>query len=431
MKYMIDIIIPTWNNPEYLCPCVDSIIKTGALGGLARLIIVNNGKQPVKEFIGDHPDIMVLDAGENLGWEGGLKLGLKHSDSKYVVFQNDDTHIPPASTTTNFYQNLIMPFGNGNVAAVGPVTTVAAGPQSVFHPNCPRSVTETTFLIGFCLAVRRDLLDAAGGIDDALRGGDDFDLSIRLRKLGKLIVINPYAFLIHHGFKTGTRVKGDFTTKGGWNSVEMQENTNHDLIVKHGLKSFVKAMYGIDYDKTEKPVPRELPDSEGDFIRGLVVGDSVLELGCGDKKTVPHAVGVDRFKKDTFIPIISKISVADVQADVQEPLPFPDNSQDTIISRHILEHCLDVVETLKNWSRVLKIGGRLIVAVPDEGVAVGVPLNPEHVHAFNKKSLENIMALCGFKGVAFSEAVNNMSLVGCFEKVSEFSEIPQREEALV
>lgn len=430
MKYMVDVIIPTWNNAEYLNPCVDSIVKTGALGSLARLIIVNNGKQPIKEFVGDHPDIMVLDAGENLGWEGGLKLGLKHSDARYVVFQNDDTHIPPASTTTNFYQNLIMPFGNDNVAAVGPVTTVAAGPQSIFHPQCPRSVTETTFLIGFCLAVRRDLLDRAGGIDDTLRGGDDFDLSIRLRKFGKQIVINPYAFLIHHGFKTGTRVKGDHTTKGGWNSVEMQEKTNHDLITKHGLKEFVKAMYGLDYDKTDVRPPFELTDTEGNVIRRYVVGD-VLELGCGGQKTVPNAVGVDRFKKGEHIPIINKISVADVQADVQEPLPFPEESFDTVISRHILEHCLDTIETIKNWSSVLKIGGRLLIAVPDEEVTVGVPLNPEHVHAFTRKSLENIMNLCGFRTIVLEDGAKNMSFVGCFEKIVDFAEIPQREESLV
>lgn len=429
MKYTVDILIPTWNNAEYLCPCVDSIVKTGALGSLARLIIINNGKQPIKEFVGGHPDILVIEAPENLGWEGGLKLGLKYSDAKYVVFQNDDTHIPPASTTTNFYQNLILPFGNGNVAAVGPVTTCAAGPQSIYHPQCPRGVTETTFLIGFCLAVRRDLLDAAGGIDDTLRGGDDFDLSIRLRKLGKQIVVNPYAFLVHHGFKTGTRVRGDHTTKGGWNSVEMQENTNHDLIVKHGLKTFVKAMYGIDYDNKEASLSFELNDLEGEFVRQHVEGESVLELGCGGLKTVPHAVGVDRFKGGEKIPIIGRISVADVQADVQEPLPFPDKSQDTVIARHILEHCLDTVETLKNWSRVLKVGGKLIVAVPDEDVTVGIPLNPEHVHAFNKKSLENILSLCGFKGISFSPATNNMSLVACFEKVFDFA--PQREEALV
>lgn len=430
MKYLADIIIPTWNNPEFLCPCVDSIVKTGALGTTVRLIIVNNGKQPIKDFVGGHPDILVLDSPENLGWEGGLKLGLKYSDAKYVVFQNDDTHIPPPSTSTNFYQNLLLPFGNDHVAAVGPVTTCAAGPQSIFHPQCPRTVTETSFLIGFCMAVRRDLLDAAGGIDDTLRGGDDFDLSIRLRKLGKQIVVNPYAFLVHHGFKTGTRVKGDHSTKGGWNSVEMQENTNHDLIVKHGLKTFVKAMYGLDYDKTDVSPSFDLPDSEGDAIRKCVVGD-VLELGCGGFKTVPHAVGVDKFKKGDHIPIINRTSVADVQADVQEPLPFPEKSFDTVIARHILEHCLDTVQTIRNWARVLKIGGRLLIAVPDEDCTIGIPLNPEHVHAFNKKSLENIMGLCGFKTLAFEDGSRNMSFVGCFEKVADAVETPQREGCLV
>jgi GT2 family glycosyltransferase len=208
------------------------------------LIIVNNGKQDMAMFR-SHPGIVIVDTGKNLGWEGGLKAGLEQSDSEFVVFQNDDTFIPP--TSVNLYQQLMACMADPSVAAVAPTTTVAAGRQSIYHPDSPRVPLEVSYLIFFTVMVRRDYLEKVGGIDDTLPGGDDIDLSIRFRQAGYSIVIDPRAFLIHHGFKTGTRVRGDHTTRGGWNSLEMTERTNQYLIRKHGFRSFIKTLTGLTY----------------------------------------------------------------------------------------------------------------------------------------------------------------------------------------
>lgn len=98
-------------------------------------------------------------------------------------------------------------------------------------------MAEVHFLIFFTVMVRRSDLDAAGGVDVSAPGGDDFDLSIRFRNLGKKLLINPSAFIIHHAFKTGERVRGGPDTSGGWNSIEMRDRTNKWLIQKHGFKN--------------------------------------------------------------------------------------------------------------------------------------------------------------------------------------------------
>lgn len=409
----IDIIVPTWNNPEFLNPCVQSILSSGVLNDFARLIIVNNGKQDIKAFVGNHPQITVLEPGENLGWEGGLKLGLEHGAAPFVVFQNDDTFIPASSV--RFYHRLLRHFDNDNVAAVGPATTVAAGLQSIYHPVHPRTPTEVSFLIFFTVMVRRSHLDEVGGIDTTLPGGDDFDLSMRFRAAGKHLVIDPQAFLIHHGFKTGTRVRGDHNMKGGWNSVEMTERTNHALIRKHGFRPFIKTLSGLRYDNQVEPV-----DKEADVVRQFVNGDpNVVELGCGGRKTVDRAVGVDRVPRGAPIPnLAGTVSVADVVADVERELPFDAASQDVVIARHILEHCLDSVGTVRAWGRIIRPGGKLVVAVPDERVTSGIPLNPEHVHAFSPESLKSLLEACGFREIKSESCENGTSFVGAFEKVN-------------
>lgn len=408
----ITIIIPTWNNEIYLNPCVTSIISTGALGSLADLIIVNNGKQDIERHFGNNPAIRILNPGKNLGWEGGLELGIKESTSPFVVFQNDDTFLPPSGV--NFYQRLLTSFQNDNVAAVGPATTCAWGMQSIYHPTCPRRITEASFLIFFTVMVRRSHYDEVGGIDTQLPGGDDFDLSIRFRKAGKHILIDPGAFIIHHGFKTGERIKGDQATPGGWNSQDMTDRTNKYLISKHGFKDWWKAVSGLTYPPDAPSV-----DLEGNLVRSMVNGDElVLELGCGPLKTVERALGVDRVPKGEVIPHLEgKVSVADIAADVQNELPVQD-PQDVVIARHILEHCIDPVGTVKNWRKVLRVGGKLIVAVPDEKITSSIPLNPEHCHCFTRESMKNLMEACGFKEVKSESANNGVSFVGCYERLN-------------
>lgn len=413
MEKAISIIIPTWNNAQYLNPCVDSIIKTGILNDLADLKIVNNGKQDIKSDFGWHPAIEIYEPGENLGWEGGLKYAIERTKTPFLCFQNDDTFLP--SVSTFFYQRLLTSFANPNVAAVGPTTTCAAGLQSIYHPNSPRMKIEVSYLIFFTVMVRRAHLEAVGGIDTTLPGGDDFDLSMRLRAAGHNIIIDPAAFIIHHGFKTGTRVRGDANLEGGWNSPEMTDKTNISLIRKHGFTGFIKTLRGLRYDYRD-----EKPDIEGDIVRSLVNGDqNVLELGCGGKKTLEKAIGVDRIEKGSPIPHLPGVlSVADIVADVSSPLPVEDGSQDTVIARHILEHCVDSVGTINQWKKVIRPGGKLIVAVPNETISKSIPMNFEHVHAFTPDSLKGLMEACGLREVKSVDSGNGVSFVGCYERMN-------------
>jgi SAM-dependent methyltransferase len=45
-------------------------------------------------------------------------------------------------------------------------------------------------------------------------------------------------------------------------------------------------------------------------------------------------------------------------------LPFPDESQDTVLAAHVLEHIPNYRDVLLEWYRVLRIGGYLVIIVP-------------------------------------------------------------------
>lgn len=65
----------------------------------------------------------------------------------------------------------------------------------------------------------------------------------------------------------------------------------------------------------------------------------------------------------------------DIEADAAS-LPVPDESEDFILSSHVLEHVADVARTLLEWFRAVRKGGYLYIVVPLPG-ASGADLDKE------------------------------------------------------
>lgn len=84
-----------------------------------------------------------------------------------------------------------------------------------------------------------------------------------------------------------------------------------------------------------------------------------LNLGCGDK-ILPGYINVDVVE--------SRLDrKPDVICDLHKLTPFEDNSVDEILSVHVVEHFWrwEVVDVLKEWVRVLKPGGKMILECPN------------------------------------------------------------------
>lgn len=64
---------------------------------------------------------------------------------------------------------------------------------------------------------------------------------------------------------------------------------------------------------------------------------------------------------------IYQTGVVDIIHDIEKTLPFEDNIVDEIHSSHSLEHCVmsSVPLMLRDWHRILKIGGKIHIIVPE------------------------------------------------------------------
>lgn len=133
-----------------------------------------------------------------------------------------------------------------------------------------------------------------------------------------------------------------------------------------------------------------------------------IDVGCGHRKVSPDCIGVDvtaRGEQGEHGVVAQQTSVADVQASGDDLRMFADGELDFVVSRHNLEHYVDVVKTLVEWRRVLRPGGVLAVVVPDERAGDTLYLDPTHKHCFTPESLERLLDLVGGFEVQRTEVV--------------------------
>lgn len=104
-----------------------------------------------------------------------------------------------------------------------------------------------------------------------------------------------------------------------------------------------------------KSIARRLRDVR--FATRYLVGDGVDIGGKPD----PLSLYQELF------PRITALKTWDIEdGDAQLMSSAKDESYDFVFSSHCLEHLRDPREGLKNWFRILKPGGHLVITVPDE-----------------------------------------------------------------
>ena len=121
-----------------------------------------------------------------------------------------------------------------------------------------------------------------------------------------------------------------------------------------------------------------------------------LDLGCGPYKTYAHFIGIDNghhahefgwdMKPDVMIETCANLEM------------FASGTMNFVFSSHLLEHMEDLDAVLAEWFRVIKVGGHLVLYLPDDSLypKKGEPgANPDHKHDLNRNKILAIMKKVG------------------------------------
>jgi len=116
-----------------------------------------------------------------------------------------------------------------------------------------------------------------------------------------------------------------------------------------------------------------------------------IEIGCGLNKIHTSAIGINKVltENDYNYPL-----GAQIKGGGDDLHWFGDKVFDYVFSSHCLEHIVDTRKAIAEWTRVLKIGGFLVMLLPDKRYypKIGEPnANPDHKHDFLPSDVKKII----------------------------------------
>ncbi len=92
--YPFCMLIPSWNNLEYLKLCIRSIKENSHFDNQL-IIIINEGADGTLDWVKQQEGLDFVHAGKNIGICYGLNIARSLIKSDYVVYANDDMYLLP------------------------------------------------------------------------------------------------------------------------------------------------------------------------------------------------------------------------------------------------------------------------------------------------------------------------------------------------
>lgn len=194
MAKRCDIIIPVWNQLEVTRDCVNSIVKHTDYP--YRLIIIDNASEsPTADYLKNlkcekYLDLLLIRNEKNLGFVKAVNQGIAVSDAPYLCIMNNDT-IATAGWLDEMVAvieadpviGLLNPSSNtsGQFPGDATIDEYAASLKPL-----KGQIQELYTCRGFCMLVKREVIDRVGLLDEVYHIGyfDDTDYCKRSQGMG-------------------------------------------------------------------------------------------------------------------------------------------------------------------------------------------------------------------------------------------------------
>jgi GT2 family glycosyltransferase len=261
------VVVVTYDNLLFTRICLESIL---ASGGGEQIVVVDNGStdgslEYLLELAVVNPRVLLDPVGRNLGFAAACNRGLSRADGETLVLLNNDTIV-----STGWIDRLRSHLENPAVGMVGPVTNrigtdaeiettyrtlgefhAFAAERAARHAGRSRS---TRMLAMFCVALRREVLERVGTLDERFEVGmlEDDDYSARVTVSGYSLLCAEDAFVHHFGeasfgklFRGGEhsrllrRNRQRFEEKWGyaWQPYDRRRNDEYELLANRVVRT--------------------------------------------------------------------------------------------------------------------------------------------------------------------------------------------------
>lgn len=234
--------------------------------------------------------------------------------------------------------------------------------------------------------------------------------------------VTDNGILIHRGSEIWTQnATARRFTPGRENIISAMEYYyyNQDKIKEHGenARDWVKMNYDWDivYEDHWEPLFDDIEEEiSGDYneyyfkrrdiqtqseafkneVLNIVMevrGDTILDIGCGTGTLIEslknkgyNVTGVDKYKEAVEMAKEKDVEAYQMEA---ENLEFKDNSFDTVVSQHVLEHIEPDIHVM---SEMVRVASEKVVVITPVHTTVSEELDPTEVRRYNIDDIEKL-----------------------------------------
>ena len=366
------IVILTYNNLSYNKGVLESIRKY-TKAGTYEVILVDNastdGTRVWLNEIKETSDIKVILNDENVGFPKGCNIGITaaNADNDILLLNND------IEVTHNWLDNLqIALYSNPKIGAVqgvdrlhfpealnekGEVINFSAEDTSEIHAfalknnsSDPKCWLYTNYLVGYCILIKRDVLNQVGLLDERFTPGqfEDDDLSFRILVAGYYLLRCLDCFIHHFGSLSFGSDQSAQKKLFDINAQKLNDKWGFFGAEKHHQQN---ELLHLLQAAPEAPI-------------------HVLHIDCGLGATLfeiknrfpyAHLYGIET--NVNYANVLKNVITISTKTASELPLEFEEGMFDFIIMNKAFQQADDPQEFLANIKKYLKPDGHLIFEV--------------------------------------------------------------------
>lgn len=206
------IVVLAFGEEPWLLDSIESVLRSG-IDDLEVVVVDNGTAADLTTLTQLDPRVRIVGDGANLGFAGGVNLGVARSDGEVVVLLNSD-----AELLNGALPGLIAAAAEPHAGIVGALVLLGDDPDRVNSWGNPLHILGLSWAGGFgqpaaaapasaevasasgaCMAFSRELWDRLGGFSDAYFAYfEDMDLCWRCHQLGLPVTVKADLRVAHH-----------------------------------------------------------------------------------------------------------------------------------------------------------------------------------------------------------------------------------------
>ncbi|MEQ7050340.1 bifunctional glycosyltransferase family 2 protein/class I SAM-dependent methyltransferase [Paenibacillaceae sp. P-4] len=361
---LTSIVILTHNKLDYTIQCIESIRRYTRPNSYEIIVVDNQSTDETVPWLSAQSDIRAIFNEQNEGFPKGCNQGIEISNGDHILLLNNDVIV-----TENWLENMMTCItSDESIGAVSCITNHCSYGQMIPVPyntvesmylfaeehNCSNrnEWEERLKLVGFCMLIRKSVVDKIGLLDERFTPGnyEDDDYSIRIRKAGYKLILCKDTFIHHYG-STSFRENNDSFVKLLQTNVKKYEN---------------KWGFNPDYSQHIRTEIVNLIDSPLDaklnvLEVGCACGGTLLKIKNVYKNSTLYGIELNE-KAAEVASLIAEVSASNIET---EQLPYPESHFDYVIFADVLEHLYDPWKVLINIKQYLKPNGKVLISLPN------------------------------------------------------------------